>query len=180
LFTSWIDGFGGPYGFYNNIRLDSYSNANGAGSRWIGDGYQATNYFEDTSSITAPAGLSNVNTLGKRRSLRSRITFELNDWSSKSFNIDKLEPVGFKYTNPLNQQCYIAPSPLPWLDNLECAAGGRYAFAPGDSGWRLQSVTNYSGSVAPVMPNGLILYSPNGTAYQITVNNAGSLSTLSV
>ena len=63
---------------------------------------------------------------------------------------------------------------------LECAPGGRDAFAPGASGWRLQSVTNYGGSVVPLFSSSLALTSPNNTVYRINVSNAGVLSTTAI
>ena len=110
---------------------------------WSGSGQVTSTYFSNTSSITPPIGLS-VNTLGKKRSYRSRITFETDDWSSYSYNLSIANPAIAYSTCPTNYQSM-----------LSCAPGGRYAFAPGDSGWRLQSVTNYGGSVTPWFANSL-------------------------
>ena len=130
----------------------------------------ATNtYFSNTTATTAPPGLAVANTLGKKRSYRCQITFEDKDWASKSYNLT--------FQNPAFQ---AMTCPLPYTKLMECAPGGRYAFAPGDNGWRLQSVTNYSGSVSPLFPNGVVLTSPNGSNYKIQVSNAGVLSTTSV
>jgi hypothetical protein len=123
-------------------------------------------YFSDTTSTTAPPGLPSVTTLGKKRSNRCQITFEESDWASKSYN--KI------FENPAFA---AATCPLPYSKLLEAAPGGRYAFAPGDNGWRLQSVTSYSGSIAPLFPNGIVLTSPNGTDYRISVDNSGVIST---
>jgi hypothetical protein len=110
---------------------------------WSGSGQVTSTYFSDTSSITPPIGLS-VNTLGKKRSYRSRITFETDDWASYSYNQIAANPAVEHATCPANYESM-----------LSCAPGGRYAFAPGDSGWRLQSVTNYGGSVTPWFANSL-------------------------
>jgi hypothetical protein len=154
-------GINSTYYLFPSIGFDKYWEATGS--------ITYSDYFTNTTSITAPAGLPTVNTLGKKRSLRSRITFETDDWACKSYNQTRV--------NPANA---LASCGTPYQNMLQCAPGGRYAFAPGDSGWRLQSVTNYSGSVAPVYPNGAILYSPNKTAYKIIVSNAGTLSTVAV
>ena len=139
-----------------------------------------TTYFTDTSSITPPPGLAAVDTVGKKNSYRSRITFEVDDWASKSYTLFYYTPVSLPIGSgpqpPLFHSCLSSP----YGDMLQCAPGGRYSFAPGDSGWRLQSVTNYSGSITPVFPNGIILYSPNKTAYRLDVDNAGALSTTTV
>jgi hypothetical protein len=110
---------------------------------WSGSGQVTSTYFSDTTSITPPIGLS-VNTLGKKRSYRSRITFETDDWASYSYNLSIANPAVDYGTCPSNYESM-----------LSCAPGGRYAFAPGDSGWRLQSVTNYGGSVTPWFANSL-------------------------
>jgi hypothetical protein len=110
---------------------------------WSGSGQVTSTYFSDTTSITPPIGLS-VNTLGKKRSYRSRITFETDDWASYSYNLSIANPAVNYSTCPTNYESI-----------LSCAPGGRYAFAPGDSGWRLQSVTNYGGSVTPWFANSL-------------------------
>ena len=110
---------------------------------WSGSGQVTSTYFSNTSSITPPIGLS-VNTLGKKRSYRSRITFETDDWASYSYNLSIANPAVDDGTCPSNYESM-----------LSCAPGGRYAFAPGDSGWRLQSVTNYGGSVTPWFANSL-------------------------
>ena len=150
--TKVVGGMAGTYAYWN----------------WTGSPTTNT-YFSNTTATTAPAGLAAANTLGKKRSYRCQITFEDKDWASKSYNMT--------FENPAFQAltCAVGYSKL-----LECAPGGRYAFAPGDNGWRLQSVTNYSGSVSPLFPNGVVLTSPNGTNYKVQVNNAGTLTTTSV
>ena len=112
---------------------------------WSGSRQVTSTYFSDTSSITPPIGLPvSVNTLGKKRSYRSRITFETDDWASYSYNQTAANPAVDDGSCSDNYQSM-----------LSCAPGGRYAFAPGDSGWRLQSVTNYGGSVTPWFANSL-------------------------
>jgi len=167
--------------FYDNVYAVQYNipiKGGGYGTQWVFNGDDAGSgsaWFSDATSITPPPGLPTVDTLGKRRSLRSRITYEVNDWASYSYTVSRDNPAYYVDPNPLFNVC-----PNNYNDMLECAPGGRYAFAPGDSGWRLQSVTNYGGSVVPLFSGSLALNSPNGTVYRIDVSNAGLLSTTAI
>jgi len=165
--------------FYPNITYVNFGVATGslfATSSIV----NTTTYFNDATSVTPPAGLPLVNTLGKLRSFRSRITFEVDDWASKSYNINYVSPVSYNLNTIPPKPVFASCFSTPYNNMMRSAPGGRYAFSPGDSGWRLQSVTNYSGSIAPLFPNGVILYSPNKTAYKVIVSNSGVLSAIAI
>ena len=159
--------------FYSKTSRINYGGPNGITLTLTGNTVNTT-YFTDASAITPPAGLSSINTLGKKRSFRSRITFEVDDWSSKSYNVEYATPFNMEVNSPSGPATLCGAAVYDAM--LEAAPGGRYAFAPGDSGWRLQSVTNYSGSLNPLMPNGFVLKSPNQSYYKFSVTNAGVLS----
>jgi hypothetical protein len=146
----------------------------------LGGNFLSTTYFTDGTATTPPPGLPGLTTLGAKRSARAGITFEVDDWASKSYNktfqVPSTLPVNSMPKPPDELLCLISP-----YDNmLQASAGGRYAFAPGDSGWRLQSVTNYSGSVVPLMPNGIVLKAANGGYWKVNISNAGNLTTTSL
>lgn len=143
-------------------RLITGSTMAGNFAYWTWSGGTVNDYFSNTTATTAPPGLAAANTLGKKRSYRCKITYEDKDWASKSYNKT--------FPNPAYPAGVCV---IPYDGLLECAPGGRYAFAPGDSGWRLQSVTNYSGSVEPLFPNGVIMTAANGNNYKVYVTNTG-------
>jgi hypothetical protein len=94
----------------------------------------STTYFTDTSSITPPPGLSAINTVGKKNSYRSRITFEDDDWTCKSYNLFYYTPVSLPISSGPQPPMFLSCLASPYDGMLQCAPGGRYAFAPGDSG----------------------------------------------
>jgi hypothetical protein len=147
------------------------------------DGPPDSSYFYRDPAIIAlvdqPPGTTGLTTQGRVNTARSRFTTESGDWAFKSWYDYPDNPVSGGPVSGSN--CVQYPAQI-----LNAAAGGRYLFAPGDLGWRLQSTTNYGGTVNLVLskggpePGGLILQSPNGSYYLISVNNAGHLVSSSV
>ena len=138
-------------------------------------------FYRDPTIISVgnqPPGTTGLDTQGKINTARSRFTTESGDWAFKSWydypaNVVSGGPVA-------GSSCDIYPD-----QNLSAPPGGRFLFAPGDLGWRLQSTTNYGNGLNIVLPKGdlvtgrggLILQSPDGQYRLVKVDNGGNLST---
>jgi len=135
----------------------------GWAQEWLVAGTITENdYFSNPTAATPPPGQPQNDTLGKIRSSRCRITYEEEDWACHSYSYE-----------PFNPASGIADC-TTYLNILRGAPGGRYHFAPGDSGWRLQSVSNYSGSASPNYPYGIVLHATNGVYKRVSLNTAGT------